>query len=116
MHPHRDRKTRASALAALVEVAAEARRVYPRGRVRDLEPATLQVLLAVDLLGQPTVGELATRLVLTPQAVSGALRRLRELELVETKVSREDRRQRTARISEKGSRRVDEFLQKPAQS
>lgn len=75
MHPNQDRKSRTSALSELVDVAAGARRVYPRGRMEDLEPATLQVLLAVDLLGQPTVGDLATRLVLTSQAVSGALRR-----------------------------------------
>jgi DNA-binding MarR family transcriptional regulator len=83
--------------------------LYPtRKPFRRLDPAALQVLIAVELLGQPSATAIARRLELELSSVSGALRALREKGYLRV-VEDPDRRRRPHETTRQGSALVGEF-------
>jgi DNA-binding MarR family transcriptional regulator len=89
-------------LQRALDTAAQARRLFPRGGYRGLEPHGLQVLLALCAEPDRTVGELSERLALNRTTVSHALSVLHERGLVTRSAEQQDRRVRRQRATAKG--------------
>lgn len=98
-------------LRELVDVPTRSRRMYPRARLDGLEPAALQILVALVLRDADNAGALAKRLCLERSTVSHAIGALRERGLVEEQVVDGDRRRRNLHVSQDGSRLVREFAE-----
>lgn len=96
-------------LRALIEAPTKARRLYERGGFEELEPFALQVLIAVQLLGEPTVGELVGELALGQGTVSTALTKLADRDLVTAAPDPADRRRQRQRITRGGRALVRRF-------
>lgn len=91
-------------------MAARARRLYPRGGCLGLEPADVQVLLALYLSSPQTVCRLAEALALSQPSVSHSLRRLAARSLVRAGVDASDTRRRPQAITRGGERLAARFL------
>jgi DNA-binding MarR family transcriptional regulator len=98
-------------LRELISVPTRARRLYPRGGFAGLEANTLQVLIAIEVLGAPTVGELVNELALAQGTVSTALGRLQQEKLSIARPDQQDRRRERQSITAKGRRLVVRFAQ-----
>lgn len=96
-------------LRTLVEVPALARRLYPRGRYEGLEPNALQVLVALQLQSDRTVGDLVEQLTLGQGTVSTALALLHERRLVHAVADESDARRQRQTITQKGTQLVERF-------
>lgn len=108
--PHQDLND-AALERALVEMPTAARLLYPRGGFENLEPNALQVLVALHVESDRTVGELVEQLVLGQGTVSTALGRLRERGLVVADDDIADRRRRRQRITRTGRALVRRLIQ-----
>lgn len=97
-------------LHGLIAAPTTARRLYQRGGFEDLEANTLQVLIAVQLMAQPTVGELTDELALAQGTVSTALSQLQERGLVTALADPSDGRRQRQRITQEGRLLVRRFL------
>lgn len=86
------------------------RRVWFRGGFEGLEANALQVLVALSLRGERTVGALVGDLALGQGTVSTALARLQERGLVLENVDVADKRRRVQRITRDGDRLVERFV------
>lgn len=100
-----------SELWRLVETAALVRRLYPRGGFHGLEANVLQVLIAVMLQPNATVGELVEFLALGQGTVSAALTRLEERGLVRNSADALDGRRRRQHITPDGEMFCRRFAQ-----
>ena len=107
--PSTDQKEQALA-RDLVEVPAEARRLYVRGGFEGLEPNTLQVAVAIWLQPGQTVGELVELLSLGQGTVSTALARLSERGLVTTRPDKADARRQRQALTRLGRVFVERFV------
>ena len=105
------RTSRELAWAAL-ELARVSRLVYPRGGFKGWEPAELQVLLALVIKSDQTVGELAASLELKSPTVSNAVKRLAGAKpaLVKAKADPSDARSKLLRVTAKGKALAERFL------
>lgn len=96
-------------LRELIATPTRARRLYKRGGCEGLEPNVLQVLIAIELSGQPTVNELVKELALGQSTVSTAIATLAERGLVATAPDSDDRRNQRQRITAAGRALVRRF-------
>lgn len=96
-------------LRDLIEAPTCTRRLYRRGGFEGLEPNALQVLIAVELLGEATVGELVEELALAQGTVSTALATLQREGLATSQSDSADRRRELQRVTAKGRRLVRRF-------
>jgi DNA-binding MarR family transcriptional regulator len=94
----------------LLATAVEARRAFPRGGFEGLEPNALQVLLALALRSEQSVGELAESLRLQHSTVSHALSELRQQNLATGRVSDQDGRRQVLQLTRRGKGLVDRFV------
>jgi DNA-binding MarR family transcriptional regulator len=106
----RDRNDTEEQMRSLLEVATITRRIYQRGGTEGLEANALQVLIAVQLMVQPTVGELVDELALGQGTVSTALARLQQRGLVTALTDPTDARRQRQRIAQSGRALVKRFL------
>jgi DNA-binding MarR family transcriptional regulator len=93
-----------------LQAAILTRRVWTRGGVEGLEANALQVLVALAVGGERTVGALVERLALAQGTVSTALARLQERGLVEEALDDADKRRRVQVITQAGELLVQRFL------
>lgn len=96
-------------LRRLIRVPAEARRLYPRGELFDLEPAPLQVLIALVLGAADDTSGLAQVLAMNRSTVSHSLKALTARGLIERAADPEDGRRSRLTASTEGRRLVDAF-------
>lgn len=82
VHSGLGRETVDGTATQLLIHARVGRRLYPRGGFDGLEPAELQVVVALWQQPNATAGDLARLLALSHSSVSNALRHLRERHLV----------------------------------
>lgn len=94
----------------LLALATQTRQYFPRGHCLGLEPADVQVLLALSLRAPQAVGELAETLALTQPTVSHCLDRLVSGRLVRQTADKNDCRRRFQSLTRSGERRVAQFL------
>jgi DNA-binding MarR family transcriptional regulator len=96
----------------LLGLARLARKLYPRGGIAGLEPAEMQVLIALWDTPGSSVRELATALDLNRSSVSNALKALHELGLVieRAPTSHTDGRRRPQALTRKGRTVAQRFL------
>jgi DNA-binding MarR family transcriptional regulator len=92
----------AQRLRVLIAAPTLTRRLYQRGGFESFEANTLQVLIAVQEMQEPTVGELVEALALGQGTVSTALGRLEHRGLVSAYADQQDARRARQRITRKG--------------
>jgi DNA-binding MarR family transcriptional regulator len=115
-------------LLSLLVAPTTSRVIYPRGRFEGLEPAMIQVLIAVKLLNRPTVRELESALAMNHGTTATAVKALQDHDLVESHTDDADgrvRRQTATALGEEliarfssgaFARLVDAVKQRPASS
>lgn len=112
-----DERLRAEAVS-LLGVWARTRRLLrsralanaAEGNAPVLQALEMQILIAIAVGPDQTVGELAARLELIPQTVSKALKRLRDEKLVVDAKEAGDRRTRTHCATRRGSELAEQFV------
>jgi DNA-binding MarR family transcriptional regulator len=97
-------------LQALIAAPTMTRRMYRRGGFEGLEANTMQVLIAVQLLGNPTVGDIVNELALAQGTVSTALTHLQNAGFVVPADDPQDRRRERQSITANGKRVVARFM------
>lgn len=98
-------------LREFITVPAQTRRLYPRGGFEGLEANTLQVLIAMEVLGQPTVNELIEELALPQGTIATAVARLQREKLSTAKLDAAHHRRERHAITAKGRRLVARFAE-----
>lgn len=96
-------------LRHLITVPADARRLYPRGELHGLEPAQLQVLIALTVGDVDEVTGLSRQLAMNRTTVSHALRVLLSEGLAARSDDPDDGRRSRFATTPKGDRVVSAF-------
>lgn len=96
-------------LNQLIRIPTEARRLYPRGELFDLEPAPLQVLIALVLDAADDTAGLVDVLAMNRSTVSHGLRVLQERRLVQRSDDPADGRHSLLSATREGHRVVEAF-------
>lgn len=97
-------------LRALIAAPTLTRRIYNGHPVAGLEARAIQVLIAVELLGRPTVKEVAEELALPHKTVSTLLAKLAGLGMVLAEPDPTDQRRQLQRTTPDGLREIGHFI------
>lgn len=104
----------ASRLQHLLDVPAEARRLYPRSQLTGLEPSAMQVLIAVVAGEADDTTGLTARLAFERSTVSHSVRELAERGLITRTVDGDDRRRTRLAATAAGAQLVRDFVSRTA--
>jgi DNA-binding MarR family transcriptional regulator len=96
-------------LETLLAAPTQVRSQYAKRVFEGLTPRALQTLIAVQLLGQPTVKDVADRVAVSQRSAGDLLRSLRSEGLVEATADTQDKRLQRQRITTDGRKVVRRF-------
>jgi DNA-binding MarR family transcriptional regulator len=98
-----------SDLERLLTAPAQTRSVYTKGGFEGLAPRAIQALLAVQIIGEPSVREVALKIAVSQRSAGDLLRKLQSLGLVETRSDPADGRVQRQRITADGRSMTGRF-------